>query len=200
MLDNYEKYLYTIQEKLDTFFERQKDYIFCREGCAKCCKNAQFPFSEIEYKYLIEGFKVLPDTVKDKIKTNVKNILVRKQYTADVQNFKYDCPFLVNNTCAVYSRRGLICRIFGLLSRGADDNSSQMPFCIREGLNYSNVYDSDTDMLSVEKYERLGLSVPPAIYNIDYKTLIDPAFGEGFGFKFGNVYSLIEHIEKDPLP
>ena len=55
-MENYLKYLEFIDSKLHKFFERQKDYIFCKKGCAKCCKNAEFPYSLIELKYLLTGF------------------------------------------------------------------------------------------------------------------------------------------------
>ena len=51
--ENYEKYLKFVQEKLNKFFEAQSPYISCKKGCAFCCKNAQFPYSELEFNYLV---------------------------------------------------------------------------------------------------------------------------------------------------
>ena len=66
MLANYITYLNFIDEKLKKFFERQKPYIFCKKGCTKCCKNAQFPYSSIETAYLISGFMKLDKSIQEK--------------------------------------------------------------------------------------------------------------------------------------
>lgn len=201
MIKNYEKYLNIIQDKLNDFFEKQKEYIFCKAGCSKCCQNAQFPYSEIEYEYLLEGFKKLPQDTQHTIKQNVKEILEKQKYF-DFQNTKfiYRCPFLINNSCSCYEYRGIVCRTFGLLSVGAYDKNPQMPFCILEGLNYSNVYDKTTNRLTAEKFEHLNLQTPPLIFNIDYKTLTDSDFEKIFNFKFGKISALIDHIKNKPLP
>ena len=34
MIENYEKYLEFISGKIDGFFEKQKPYIACKEGCS----------------------------------------------------------------------------------------------------------------------------------------------------------------------
>jgi len=201
MIKNYKKYLDIIQNKLDLFFEKQKEYIFCKEGCAKCCQNAQFPYSEIEYEYLLDGYKKLPKEIQEKIKENAKLVLnKKKKFKENCEIFTYQCPFLINNSCACYENRGIICRTFGLLSSGADDKNPQMPFCILEGLNYSNVYNKETSRLSTEKFEHLNLKTPPTIFNIDYKTLINSDFEKCFNFKFGKVLALVDHIERNPLP
>ena len=74
MIENYKKYLDIIQNKLDSFFDRQKEYIFCKDGCSKCCQDAQFPYSEIEYEYLLEGYKKLPKETQEQIKQNAQNV------------------------------------------------------------------------------------------------------------------------------
>ena len=56
MFKNYELYLSQIDSKLKDFFERQKPYIHCKLGCAKCCKNAEFPYTRLEVTYLLNGF------------------------------------------------------------------------------------------------------------------------------------------------
>ena len=63
MFENYEKYLEFLNLKLQGFFENQKPYIFCKKGCAKCCKNAQFPFSCVEVAYLTSKLKTLDENI-----------------------------------------------------------------------------------------------------------------------------------------
>lgn len=198
MLKNYAKYLDVIQEKIDYFFFKQKDYIVCKEGCARCCKNAQFPYSEIEHKYLMSGFETLPAEVQNIIKQNIEKVLELKQkHTDTTKVFTYQCPFLIENKCSCYQYRGIVCRTFGLISQGADDKRPQMPFCIMEGLNYSNVYDPETKLLLTSIYEKSGLETPPMVFNVDYKTLMDKEFEKGFNFTFGKVKPLIDWFDKE---
>ena len=76
MLCNYAVYLEFLNEKLKKFFESQKPYIFCRKGCAKCCKNSQFPYSAIEFRYLLNGALTLDKRIQEKIEANIKELLV----------------------------------------------------------------------------------------------------------------------------
>ena len=74
MIENYKKYLEFLNDKLTTFFHKQKPYIQCKEGCAKCCQNAEFPFSQIEVIYLMNGVSKLDDETKNIVADNVKKI------------------------------------------------------------------------------------------------------------------------------
>lgn len=201
MLTNYQKYLDMLTKKLEGFFERQKPYIFCQKGCAKCCADAQFPFTEIEFKYLMTGLNALPLPTQNHIKSNAKKILhdkrrYEKKWTFGKKKpFIYTCPCLINNSCAVYNHRGIICRTFGLLSKTPEMKGSNVPFCAMQGLNYSSVYDNDKKMISTEMYKQSGLTVEPVAYNVDYEFLIDNDFAKGYGFEFGQVKPLVEWFE-----
>ncbi|MBE7713056.1 MAG: YkgJ family cysteine cluster protein [Cyanobacteria bacterium SIG26] len=201
MIENYKKYLNMLNEKLTRFFEKQKPYIFCKKGCAKCCQNAQFPFTEIEFKYLIEGLKQLPLPTQNQIQDNIKKVLENKKAydkkwtIGKKEPFTYDCPFLINNSCAVYHHRGIICRTFGLLNKAPENDGSHLPFCALIGLNYSNVYDPETKKISAEKFEKLGIDIEPIAFNIDYNFLTEEAFGKGYGFEFGKTKPLIDWFD-----
>lgn len=188
MFTNYEKYLNFIGSKIDKFFERQKPYIFCKKGCAKCCKNAEFPFSLIELKYLLTGFLQL-EPEKQKIIEENLNKLKKEKEAFEGENFRYDCPFLINDECSVYPYRGVICRSFGLLSNGLDGHV-KVPFCCYEGYNYSNVIDLDTKMISAEKVKTGNFKEEPLAFNVTYNYLTDADFEKEFNFQFG---------EKKPL-
>ena len=192
MLANYITYLNFIDGKLKKFFERQKPYIFCRKGCARCCKNAQFPYSSIETAYLLFGFMKLDKSVQEKVDTNVQRIIKeKKNFTG--KKFRYDCPFLIDNVCCVYDYRGLVCRSFGLLTNGINGNV-QVPFCCYEGLNYSNVMEDNGKKISTEKFEKLGVEEEPVAFNISYEFLTDPDFERGFNFSFGEKKPLIDWL------
>ena len=76
MVQNYVTYLNFISEKLERFFARQKPYIFCKKGCAKCCKNAQFPYTLIEITYLMSGFMKLDEALQTAVEANIQKIIL----------------------------------------------------------------------------------------------------------------------------
>ena len=191
MLKNYGYFLFHITNKINEFFEKQKAYICCKEGCSLCCENGEYPWSKIEYLYLMEGFNKLDE---DKKKLIISEIIKLKK---EKENFKgkrftHKCPFLINKSCSVYEHRGIICRSFGLLSKNNKNGHVKVPFCYDLGLNYANVYDKDKHILSNEKYKELGIENPPTCFNIDYDFLTDEAFAKGYGFDFGEKKPLLD--------
>ena len=196
MLENYLVYLQLIDEKLNKFFTKQKPFIYCKKGCGLCCKNAQFPYSQIELEYLMIGVRQLDEEKKSIISKNINKL---KQQKAEHQgkDFKYDCPFLINNECSVYNYRGIICRSFGLLNISAK-GKIRVPFCCFQGLNYSNVMDDCGTKISEEKYRKLNVEEEPLAFNTSYEFLTDPDFATGFHFDFNEKKPLINwFIEED---
>ena len=70
-MDKFINYLNFLQNKLDLFFEQQEPYIACKKGCGLCCQNAEFPFSEMEFNYLIKGSLTLPVEIQNKIESYI---------------------------------------------------------------------------------------------------------------------------------
>lgn len=190
MLNRYEKYLEFLDKKLNGFFEAQKPYIFCKDGCSLCCKNAQFPCSLLEVKYLIKGMFELPVDVRLKIEDKMIDIIAQKRNFKG-ERFIYDCPFLINNSCAVYKYRGIVCRAFGLLSK-KEDGKTKTPFCCFQGLNYSNVYDEQEKTFSGKKMKELGITQEPLVYNIGYSFLTSKTICDKFKLNFGEKKPLID--------
>ena len=56
ILKKYKQYLNAVQKMLDSYFEDQKEFIFCKKGCAHCCERGQYPYSRLEFDYLMIGF------------------------------------------------------------------------------------------------------------------------------------------------
>jgi len=191
-MENYLVYLKFLQEKLSSFFEKQKQYIFCKKGCGECCKHAQFPFSQIEFIYLLKGIENLNDETLARVLENIKQT---KQQKAEFEGekFLYDCPFLIDNVCCVYENRGIICRSFGLMTI-SDNNTWRVPFCFHNGLNYSNVMEDDGSKISKEKFKKLNVKEEPLAFNVHYKFLTDKVFEQKYNFKFGEERPLIDWL------
>lgn len=188
-MEKYLSYLSYINNKLATDFASQKPYIFCKKGCAKCCKNSRYFFSKIEFEYLKLGYEQLDFMTKAKIKTNIEKL--KQEY--ENNNDSYACPFLINDECSVYEYRGIVCRTFGLSQLGPQ-NELKVPFCAYEGLNYSNVIDLETGKVSAEKFKKLNTDLEPLSFNIAYLNLVDEDIAKAFGFEFGEIKSLAEWL------
>ncbi|MBQ8886995.1 MAG: YkgJ family cysteine cluster protein [Candidatus Gastranaerophilales bacterium] len=188
-MDKFIGYLNFLQNNLNKFYEQQSPYIACQRGCCLCCKNAQFPFSEMEFNYLIQGSLTLSKEVQNKIEENIAKVIKdKKEFNGET--FKYDCPFLIDNVCSVYEYRGIVCRTFGLIEENGD--KAKIPFCHEEGLNYSNVVDKEKNTISQEKYLALNEENLPLAYNINYNLLTSKKVEQEFGFKFGDKKPLID--------
>ncbi|MCM1010390.1 MAG: hypothetical protein NC390_05900 [Fusobacterium sp.] len=144
----------------------------------------------MEFKLLQVGFAKLPPEIQQKIVENISAIKACKAQSNE-KVFAYECPFLINNECSVYLYRGIICRTFGLMSV-AEGNRPKIPFCAHEGLNYSNVLDKETDVISSELYKKLNLDVEPVAFNIDYEFLTGENIEHAYDFKFGEKKALID--------
>ena len=184
----YEIFLGMLMKELNRMFLSQKDFIRCKEGCSYCCEKGEYPFSELEFDYLMKGYNNLPEDIKTKIKENISKINnERKQHTSG--EFMYECPFLINNRCSVYENRGIICRTFGLLCEH-DDGRYTMPFCHDLGLNYSNVYDKNLGQISEELSKQY--ETEPSAFRISRNTIQNLSIAKNLNIEWGESKSLID--------
>lgn len=197
IMEKYLVFLEYLMGSLNKYFKAQAPYIKCKEGCAKCCSNGNYPFSEIEVDLLKLGFNTLDTNTQEIILNNIRTIKEKKQLTGN-EEFTYSCPFLINNKCSVYNFRGIICRTFGLIYM-KEGEKMQIPFCAFDGLNYSNILDKESGMLTLEKMHEQGITIEPKAYNIHYSTLTSDLIAKEFGFDFGEKGSLIELLLKDDI-
>lgn len=197
-MENYLKFLNYITNNLNKYFTDQAPYIKCKVGCAHCCSNGDYPFSKIEIELLKIGFSRLDEETKSSIIKNINNILDDKKKYKSSKLFTYKCPFLINNKCSVYDYRGIICRTFGLIYI-KEGEKMKIPFCVHNGLNYSNVYDKDKDMLTTEKMNACGITTEPKAYNVHYDFLTSNKIEEMFNFQYGKKGTLIDLLAEDEL-
>ena len=186
MITRYREYLEFLDEKLGKMFEAQKPFIKCKEGCAYCCKEGEYPLTELEYVCMMLAYNELEDEIKDRVTENIINLLKKSREKL------YECPFLVDNRCSIYKARGIICRTFGLISYD-DKDKKRIPFCVNLDLNYSNVYDKEKHMI-VSKAED---GTEPAAYNITRKVLITPKVEKQFDIFFGEDKALIDWLAEE---
>ena len=186
MINRYRKYLEILDVRLNHMFEKQAPFIKCKKGCTYCCKEGEYPLSELEYVNLMLYYNKLPNDIKGKINQNIETLMEQKR-----EKF-YECPFLINEECSVYPARPIICRTFGLISY-RNDGRPKMPFCIELGLNYANVYDEDKQLL----VKCADDGTEPVAYNIDRRTLRNKEMQDLFDIYFGEDKSLISWLQED---
>ena len=131
MLESYVKFLEEFDKRLLDYFKKHSGFLYCKKGCSLCCEKGDYPLSQIELEYLMRGFVLLDNGKKQIVQANYKNM-----EKGGV------CPFLVDKECSLYEYRPLICRVHGL-AYVCRENTVKLPYCAKEGKNYSNVLNKD---------------------------------------------------------
>ncbi len=175
MLKKYEKFITDFQKKIDKYFKEQSEYICCKEGCSACCEIGDYPFTQLEMMYLMQGFKSLPQNTQIEVRNNLMQIKNNRVST----HLFYKCPFLINNRCSVYQYRGITCRTFGLAYL-CKDKTVKLPECVHEGLCYSNVYKDNY------------LSVEPIKESLNLLDITVSKLAKDYKLEFGPSRSLID--------
>ena len=190
----YKQYLNTIQSVVNEYFENQKEYICCQKGCAHCCETGAYPFSRLEFDYLMIGFFKMDLKEQQGVIKRIQELKKEYETVENKEKFMYRCPFLNDEKiCTVYDYRGLICRTFGLLKPNKDGKIN-MPFCQSLGLNYSKVYNREKKMLDENLVKDLGYKNTPKAYQIDLKTLMSKDLFKDVVLDFGEVKSLVDWL------
>ena len=176
MLKEYEEFLKDFDSIISQLFENQKKYVKCHKGCSLCCEIGEYPFSQLEMMYIMEGFKKLPVDLRKQIKNNLDNVKNNRHS----EHFYYQCPFLIDKKCAVYKYRGITCRTFGLAYL-IDKRTKQVkiPQCSNEDLNFSKVFDGNE------------ISIEPIKENLDLPSVIDSKLAKSHKLEFGEIRSLV---------
>lgn len=190
----YEIFLYTLNKELQKMFDNQAEFIKCKEGCSYCCEKGEYPFSELEFNYLIEGYKQLDSNTKKIIKENIKQINKEKSKNTD-KIFMHKCPFLINKRCSVYQNRGIICRTFGLLCEH-NDGRLTIPFCHEYGLNYAQLYDKELGQL-IDERDGIKLSkTEPAAFRIERDNIMNLSIAKNLNIVWGDSKTMIDFINQ----
>ena len=125
---DYPKFLKDLDSRLEACYKEQSKYIHCKAECSFCCEKGDYPLSDIELEYLMQGFMKLAPDKKIQVQENFKNMEKGGK-----------CPFLIGKLCSIYTYRPIICRTHGL-AYIMKDGRANVPYCANEGKNYAEVY------------------------------------------------------------
>ena len=160
----YKDFLQDFDLRLKNYFNQHKSHIHCKAGCSFCCEAGDYPLSQLELEYLMQGYIKLDNETKKKVQTNFKSM---------VKGGK--CPFLIDKKCSVYQYRPIICRVHGLAYLYKEGNV-KVPFCVREGKNYSDVYSNGE------------ININPIIESLDTPNVLKD-------FDYGDIRNLYDWIQ-----
>ncbi len=158
MLTRYKNFLKDFDNIIDNLFEDQKRYVKCKKGCSKCCEKGDYPFSQLEFAHITQGYINLDQNTKILVQQNIRNLLMdKKEFKGE--RFEHKCPFLINNECCVYEYRGIICRTFGLCYYDDTQGYVRLPDCVKDGLNYSEFYNEENHTLNIQNVPKVNLRI-----------------------------------------
>lgn len=80
-----------------------QEHMTCHSGCSGCCQQHLGVF-EVEAHHLKPALAALPSQQLVQIKQQAKEILAEQRVA---------CPLLINERCAIYVQRPVICRTHG---------------------------------------------------------------------------------------
>jgi uncharacterized protein len=162
MNEGYRTYL-ALLDKVDGFLakvrKRYEQEILCRKGCADCCRQ---PLSlwPVEAHHLARGLETLASSLIERLRERDEAV---------------GCPLLVDEVCALYDYRPVLCRTHGYPFVSREEGNLSEPlvsFCPRnfqgwkEGNRLEGSYLLDLDALNeglvrVNLLYLQGLGRPP---------------------------------------
>ena len=148
-----EKILKALDRRLEEYFNGHKEYLCCKIGCSSCCEKGDYPLSNLELEYLMQGFMGLDNDTKCKVQENFMHLIPGGK-----------CPFLIDKKCSVYPYRPIVCRVHGLAYL-LKDGRVKVPYCVNEGKNYADKY-KDGEIFIAPILE--NLDTPEILKNTDF--------------------------------
>ena len=116
----YPQFLQHINDLSERLHAHYAQHLVCRAGCSGCCHHHLSVF-KIEADAIAEAVVALPDEMRQRVTEQARQI------TGDEA---IACPLLVNDRCAIYAARPVICRTQGLpLLFEAEDGKPEIDFC-----------------------------------------------------------------------
>lgn len=124
MQNGYVKLRNEVVRLAERLTERYANHLVCRAGCSACCRHHLSVF-KVEADILREAIGRLPEDLRERIRRQSEDVDRLEALGEPVS-----CPLLVDDRCAVYESRPLICRTQGLpLLFENEEDEQEVDFC-----------------------------------------------------------------------
>ena len=138
----YRQLIQRIEELAARLSSYYSKHLVCRAGCSSCCHHHLTVF-RVEADAIREAIQALPEETRSLVEQRAREVNEREELGLPLA-----CPLLIDDRCAIYSSRPVICRTQGLpLLFESDDGEEEVDFC---PLNFSTpgaVNDLDEEHL-----------------------------------------------------
>jgi Fe-S-cluster containining protein len=151
----YQEFLVRINELSAALQAHYARHLACRTGCSSCCHHHLSVFT-LEADAIAQAVTALPNEMQQRV------IEQAKQITGDESQ---PCPLLVDDRCAIYAARPVICRTQGLpLLLETENGELEVDFC---PLNFTA--KNATDDLTEDKLVLLDkINLQLAVLNVQH--------------------------------
>lgn len=138
----YEQLVQTVDALTTQLALRYATHLACRAGCSGCCQHHLSVFP-VEATRIETALVALSPAVSARIARQATEVNEREALGEPVA-----CPLLVDERCAIYASRPLICRTQGLpLLFAAEDGAQEVDFCPLNFTTPEAVNDLDEEHL-----------------------------------------------------
>lgn len=123
-MNKYEELIREVDQLAARLTDYYRAHLACRAGCSGCCRHHLTVF-EVEAEPMAAAVRGLEPAIRRLLRRQALAAVDAERCGADVP-----CPLLVNDRCATYDSRPVICRTQGLpLLLEAEDGHLEVDFC-----------------------------------------------------------------------
>ncbi len=154
LLENYIALIERVDGHILSIEQKYPNHIACKKGCDSCCRFLNlFP---VEAFALANAFVQIPIEEQTKITKNIEKPIqksiakpIDEPINEPINKLDETCPLLINNSCALYKNRPVICRTHGYPIFMEKKEESYIDFCPKNFKGFTN-FPKDT-LISIEQ-------------------------------------------------
>ena len=124
MKNAYREWIAQVDRMAAELSARYASHLVCRAGCSGCCGHHLSVFP-VEGEAIREAVAALPAEVRARVRAQARAVEER-----EARGQEAGCPMLIEDRCAIYDARPVICRTQGLpLLLGIEEGEADVDFC-----------------------------------------------------------------------
>ncbi len=180
LLENYTALIERVDNHVLGIEQNFPDHITCKKGCDSCCRFLNlFP---VEAFSLAIAYTQLPVTEQTKIARNLETSIIeptKKPMNETIEGPMVEpkiklgepCPLLINNSCALYLNRPIICRTHGYPIFMKKKDESYIDYCPKNFKGFKNfpkdalisIEQLNTTLTAINQHFRESIETDPPL-------------------------------------